>query len=107
MNANESYAKAQNTHKPLIRLGQFGFERGGPIRKSKTFFFGSYQYNRVDFTQPIDQTFGFPVVYTNEARNGIFRYFVPDPANPLVIGGTTIRRNPTLVVNPGTGALLV
>jgi hypothetical protein len=107
LNANEWYANAQNAPKPLIRLGQFGFEMGGPVMKNKTFFFGSYQYNRADFTQPIDQTFGFPVVYTEEARNGIFRYFVPDPANPLVIGGTTITRNSTLLVNPSTGALLV
>ncbi|HEX3183228.1 MAG TPA: carboxypeptidase regulatory-like domain-containing protein, partial [Pyrinomonadaceae bacterium] len=107
LNANEWYANAQNAPKPLIRLGQFGFEMGGPVMKNKTFFFGSYQYNRVDFTQPIDQTFGFPVVYTAEARAGIFRYFVPDPANPLVIGGTTITRNSTLLVNPTTGGLLV
>src|SRR5688572_6538264 len=107
LNSNEFYANAQNAPKPLIRMGQFGFEMGGPIKKDKTFFFGSYQYNRVDFTQPIDQTFGFPVVYTNEARNGIFRYFVPDPANPLVIGTTTITRNSTLLVNPSTGALVV
>src|SRR4029434_5211674 len=81
---------------------------GGPIKKNQTFFFGSYQYNRVAFTQPIDQTFGgFPVVYTAEARNGIFRYFVPDPANPLVINGTTITRNSTLLVNPNTGAVNV
>ncbi len=107
LNANEWYANAQNAPKPLIRMGQFGFEMGGPIKENKTFFFGSYQYNRVDFTQPIDQTFGFPVVYTEQARNGIFRYFVPDPANPLVIGGTTITRNSTLLVNPSTGALVV
>ena len=108
LNANEWYANAQSAPKPLIRLGQFGFEMSGPIRRNKTFFFGSYQYNRVDFTQPIDQTFGgFPVVYTNEARNGIFRYFVPDPANPLVVGGTTITRNSTLLVNPGTGVPIV
>jgi hypothetical protein len=107
LNSNEWYANAQKSPKPLIRMQQFGYEMSGPIRKNKTFFFGSYSYNRVDFTQPIDQTFGFPVVYTAEARNGIFRYFVPDSANPLVIGGSTITRNSTLLVNPSTGALLV
>ncbi|HSD46534.1 MAG TPA: carboxypeptidase regulatory-like domain-containing protein, partial [Pyrinomonadaceae bacterium] len=107
LNANEWYANAQSAPKPQIRLGQFGFELSGPIKRNKTFFFGSYQYNRIDFTQPIDQTFGFPVVYTNEARNGIFRYFVPDPANPLVIGGNTITRNSTLLVNPATGVPIV
>src|SRR6266487_4019740 len=107
LNSNEWFANAQKNTKPLIRLGQYGFEMGGPIKKNKTFFFGSYQANRVDFTQPIDQTFGIPIVYTQEARNGIFRYFVPDPDNALVINGTTILRNSTLLVNPTTGALNV
>jgi hypothetical protein len=107
LNSNDWYANAQKGPKPLIRMGQYGFEMGGPIKKNKTFFFGSWQYNRVDFTQPIDQTFGFPIVYTAEARAGIFRYFVPDPANPLVIGGNTILRNSSLLVNPSTGALVV
>src|SRR2546426_3358673 len=106
-NSNEFFANAQKNVKPLIRMQQFGYEMGGPIKKNKTFFFGSYGYNRVDFTQPIDQTFGFPTVYTAEARAGIFRYFVPDPANPLVIGTTTITRNSPLLVNSGTGALVV
>jgi hypothetical protein len=107
LNSNEWYQNALKNPKPLIRMQQFGFEMSGPIKKNKTFFFGSYGYNRVDFTQPIDQTFGFPTVYTIEARAGIFRYFVPDPANPLVIGTTTITRNSPLLVNPGTGALVV
>jgi len=107
LNSNEFFANAQGTPKPQIRMGQYGLEIGGPIRKNKTFFFGSYQSNRIDFTQPIDQTFGIPIVYTPEARNGIFRYFVPDPANPLVIGGQTITRNNPLLVNPATGALVI
>lgn len=107
LNSNDYYANAQRLPKPLIRMGQYGFEMGGPIKKNKTFFFGSIQKNRIDFTQPIDQTFGIPIVYTAEARAGIFRYFVPDPANPLVISGSTITRNSTLLVNPTTGALVV
>src|SRR5215510_9419011 len=109
LNSNDWFANAQKTPKPVIKMGQYGFEVGGPIKKNKTFFFGSWQYNRVDFTQPIDQTFGsFPVVYTAEARAGIFRYWVPDPAHPFTGGGTTpILRNSPLLVNPATGALLV
>src|SRR6266481_5930054 len=79
LNSNEWYANAQKNLKPLIRMDQYGFEMGGPIKKNKTFFFGSWQYNRVDFTQPIDQTFGFPTVYTAQARAGNFRYLVVDP----------------------------
>jgi hypothetical protein len=104
-NSNEFFANAQKTDKPLIRMFQPGFEMGGPIRKNKTFFFGSYQYNRINFTQPIDQTFGIPIVYTASAKAGIFRYFVPDPANPLVIAGTTITRNSPLLVD-GSGNLV-
>src|SRR5205823_4391231 len=80
LNSNEWFANAQKTPKPLIRLGQYGGEVGGPIKKNKTFFFGSYQVNHIDFTQPIDQTFGIPIVYTQDARNGNFRYFFPDPS---------------------------
>ncbi len=106
LNSNEFYANAQNLAKPLIRMGQYGFEMGGPIKKNKTFFFGSIQKNRIDFTQPIDQTFGIPIVLTAEARNGVFRYFVPNPASPLVINGQTITRNSPLLVNPTTGQFI-
>ena len=107
LNSNEFFANARKLAKPLIRMGQYGFEMGGPIRKNKTFFFGSYQANKIDFTQPIDQTYGIPIVYTAQALSGVFRYFVPDPANPVVRGGQTILRNSPLLVDPSTGALNV
>jgi hypothetical protein len=106
-NSNEFFASAQGTQKPLIRMFQPGFEMGGPIKKNKTFFFGSYQFNRIDFTQPIDQTFGTPAVLTATARAGIFRYFVRDPANPFMSGGVEITRNNPALVNPVTGVPLV
>ncbi|MGH9942590.1 MAG: carboxypeptidase regulatory-like domain-containing protein, partial [Pyrinomonadaceae bacterium] len=105
LNSNEFFSNANNLPKPAIKLHQFGFETGGPIKRGKTFFFGSYQGNRISFTQPIDQTFGTPVVYTDLARQGTFRYFVPDPARPLVISGQTITRNSRLLVDPFTGTL--
>src|SRR5437870_4194589 len=112
LNSNEWFANAQKTAKPLIRMGQYGGEVGGPIKKNKTFYFGSYQYNHVDFTQPIDQTFGIPIVYNALARAGTFRYFFADPScnasagtgNCFRIGNTIITRNSTLLVNPTTGA---
>ena len=106
LNSTEFYANAQNLPKRETKLKQFGFELSGPIIKNKTFFFGSYQTNIIDFTQPIDQSFGIPIVYTATARSGVFRYFRPDPANPLVIGTTTITRNSPLLVDPTTGNLI-
>src|SRR5437588_788245 len=107
LNSNEWFANAQGTPKPLIRMFQPGFEMGGPIKKNKTFFFGSYQFNRIDFTQPIDQTFGVPLVLTPTARTGVFRYFIRDPANPFISNGVEITRNNTALVNPATGVPLV
>ena len=103
-NANEFFASAQGTPKPEIKLHQFGAEVSGPIRKSKTFFFGSWQGQDTKFAQPIDQTFGIPRVYTPAALAGVFRYFVADPARPLVLNGQTITRNSPLLVDPATGS---
>jgi len=104
LNANEFFASAQGTPKPEIKMHQFGFEAGGPIRKGKTFFFGSWQGQNTKFAQPIDQTFGIPRMYTPAALSGIFRYFVADPASPLVLNGQTITRNSPLLVDQATGA---
>jgi hypothetical protein len=114
--AKEWFANAQNLPKANTKLHQYGIEIGGPVilpfgegrgydGKNKTFFFGSWQQNRVDFTQPIDQLITSPLVYTSSLLSGTFRYWIQDTANPLVISGTTITRNNPLLVNPQTGAL--
>jgi hypothetical protein len=105
LNSKTFYANAQNLPKNQIKLDQYGFELSGPIIKKKTFFFGSLQVNKIDFTQPIDQTFGIPILLSAQARQGNLRYFRADPANPLVIDGTTITRNSPLLVDPVTGNL--
>jgi len=105
LNSNEWYANAQNLPKPLIKMHQFGFEVGGPVIKNKTFFFGSYQGNRIGFTQPVDQSFGVPFVYTPTALSGIFRYFVRDPKVEFRLDNQLITGNSPLLVDPRTGAL--
>ncbi len=105
LNSNEWYLNAQNLPKPLIKMHQYGFEVNGPVKKNKTFFFGSYQGTQVNFTQPIDQTFGIPFVYTPTALSGIFRYFVRDPRVEFRLGGQLITGNSPLLVDPRTGAL--
>jgi hypothetical protein len=106
LNANEFFANAQANQKPDIKLNQYGFELGGPIRRNRTFFFGSYQGQRINYAQSVDSVFGQSVdLYTASARSGIFRYFVADPVNPLVLDGQRITQNSPLLVNPSTGAL--
>ena len=105
LNSNEWYANAQKLPKPLIKMHQYGFEVNGPVKKNKTFFFGSYQGTQVKFTQPVDQTFGIPYVYTPTALSGIFRYFVRDPKVEFKLDGRTITGNSPILIDQRTGAL--
>src|SRR5204862_5208391 len=105
LNSNEFFANTNGTAKPDIKMNQYGAEIGGPIRRNKTFFFFSWADQKINTTQPIDQTFGTPGLYTDSARSGAFRYFVADPKNPFVLNGTTITRNVPALVDSKTGAL--
>lgn len=112
LNANDFFSNAQGTPRHKVKLDQPGFDLSGPIRKNKTFFYGSFQHTKVDFTTPIAEVFGIPTIYTPTALGGTFRYFRADPTctaagtgNCFKIGSTAIRGNNTLLVNPATGAL--
>ena len=89
----------QFSRKADLKLNQYGTDVGGPIIKDKTFWFFSFQQNAIQQAIPIAQSYGTPLVYTPMMRSGIFRYFVPDPKNPLTINGTTIKGNSTLLVD--------
>ncbi len=45
-NANEFFRKVTKQSRPVLKQNQFGGTLGGPIRKNKFFFFGSYQGTR-------------------------------------------------------------
>jgi hypothetical protein len=106
LNSNEFFANALGTPKPEIKLNQYGFELGGPIRRNRTFFFGSWQDQKINFAQPVDQVYtGVPLVYTPEALSGAYRYFRADPKTAFALNGQTITRNTPLLVDPYTGAV--
>lgn len=76
-NANNTFNNTSGLERePLIR-NQFGGRLGGPIIKDRTHFFGSYEGKR--------ESRGFSrnrLVYTEEARSGIFRYLKNLPTTP-------------------------
>ncbi len=105
LNASGFFNNAQGTPKNEIKFHQYGFELSGPVVKNKTHFFGSWQGQNVKFTQPVDQSFGIPDVYTPTALSGIYRYWVADPTTPFLIDGQRITQNTPLLVDRQTGAL--
>jgi hypothetical protein len=92
LNANEFFNNSSGLPKPVLFVHSWGGAGGGPIIKNKTFFFVSYQGNRIQQTAPIAQSFGVPRVLTPQARQGFFRF---------LRGG----QNSSSLVDPKTGAL--
>lgn len=91
--AQGNTAIAERFNRPDLKLNQYGGEVGGPIIKNKTFFFGSWQDQRINITQPINRSFGTPTLYTPEARAGIFRYFVGGANRPAGVTGAVVDAN--------------
>ena len=92
-NANEWFNNYNGGKRPDLKLNEYGFDVGGPVRKNKTFFFGSFQNNLIKQTATIASTnvgvFGAPGVYTASARAGIFR-FVRGTVNGVARNSTSL-----------------
>lgn len=80
-NANDFFNNRGGLPRPILQRNQFGGSIGGPIKRNKTFFFATAEWQR-----QISDSVENRVVYTPTLRAGIFRY---------VIGGT----NSTAIVN--------
>jgi hypothetical protein len=112
LNANEFFNIAKGGLTPVLLLHQYGADGGGPIVKNKTFFFVSFQGNKIIQTAPISSSFGEPTALSPLAKQGIFRFVkgcintsgAAPSANCKAPGETAA--NSTLLVNPTTGALL-
>jgi len=46
LNANDFFLNRTNQERPVLKQNQFGFSFGGPIKKDRFLFFGSYQGTR-------------------------------------------------------------
>ncbi|MGH9794481.1 MAG: carboxypeptidase regulatory-like domain-containing protein, partial [Candidatus Acidiferrales bacterium] len=96
LNAKDFFVNLQNQDKPDFKIHQFGADVGGPVIKNKTFWFASWQSQRLGFTQPIQEIFGNPTVYTATARMGIYRFVRGTVTLP---DGTTRSSNSTALVD--------
>ena len=68
LNSLTASQRADGTRKPVVVENTFGFSLGGPIKKDKLFFFGTYQADRyratTDATLRVPTTAGFNALRT-------------------------------------------
>ena len=64
LDANDWFANAERLPKPALRQNNFGGVIGGPVRKDRTFFFGSYEGLRL--RQPQVQSTDVPTLSARE-----------------------------------------
>jgi hypothetical protein len=84
-NANDFFSIRQRAAKPDHKQNDFGGNLGGPIVRSKAFFFGDVEATRL--TQGVIRT---TVVPTADERNGVFSGAVRDPLTGLPFANNTI-----------------
>ncbi|MEP7367668.1 MAG: TonB-dependent receptor [Acidobacteriota bacterium] len=61
-----------NEPRPPFKRNQYGFSLGGPIRKSKTFFFGDYEASRIRESRTVNNT-----IPTQQMLSGNFAELLP------------------------------
>lgn len=84
-NANEWENNAQRLSKRAEDINIGGFSLGGPIRRNKTFFFTNLQILRANREITVTRT-----VYTQQARQGIWRYSTAGRTQPFGVTGASV-----------------
>ncbi len=79
LNANDFFFNLAGQKKPVLKQNQFGFTLGGPVKKDKLLFFGSFQGTR--------QINGVAGVGRTKSRATIFSPPLTDDRSAAAIGG--------------------
>jgi len=95
--ANDWFNNQSGIARPFLNQNQFGGLIGGPVKKDKLFFYGSFEGIRAHQQTPVTNT-----ILTTSARNGIFTY--RDNANTLHQVNLLALRN--ITIDPVMQALL-
>src|SRR5450432_1512015 len=67
--ANDWFNNQSGIARPSLNQNQFGGVIGGPVKKDKLFFYGSYEAIRNHQQEPVTDA-----ILTDAARNGVFTY---------------------------------
>ena len=96
-NANEWESNLQGLSKPNFTQKVPGFSAGGPLKRNNTFFFVNSQWLRLDRTVTVNRT-----VYTQQARQGIWRYSLTGRNQLAGVAGASVDANGNPIVPIGT-----
>ena len=101
--ANDFFFNRAGTDKPQLRRNEGGITVGGPIKRNRTFFFGSYQATRAEtsFVDEASNTVLLPRALTDDRSNAAIDRFAADIWNTSLYGPVNLA-----AINPISRALL-